>query len=155
MSSSALKVFGETANYLPPLPALRDYIKMYQLDAKKALSQNYLMDLNLTKKLVRKAGDMSDAFVLEVGPGPGGITRAILEQPCRRLDVVELDKQFIPSLELLQDHAQGRLHIHQGDILRTNIDRIWEQAGASKCDWTDQVRHFAKKYRTTYSAFPL
>jgi hypothetical protein len=52
MSSSALKVFGETANYLPPLPALRDYIKMYQLDAKKALSQNYLMDLNLTKKVL-------------------------------------------------------------------------------------------------------
>jgi hypothetical protein len=63
--------------------------------------------------------------------------------------------QYKCQIQLLQDHAQGRLHIHQGDILRTNIDRIWEQAGASKCDWTDQVRHFAKKYRTTYSAFPL
>jgi dimethyladenosine transferase 1 len=50
--------------------------------------------------MVRKAGTMAEAFVLEVGPGPGGITRAILEQPCRRLDVVELDKQFIRPLEV-------------------------------------------------------
>jgi hypothetical protein len=61
--------------------------------------------------MVRKAGTMAEAFVLEVGPGPGGITRAILEQPCRRLDVVELDKQFIRPLEVFLNETNSEMKI--------------------------------------------
>uniref|UniRef100_A0A914NAD8 rRNA adenine N(6)-methyltransferase n=1 Tax=Meloidogyne incognita TaxID=6306 RepID=A0A914NAD8_MELIC len=143
MASSALKVFGETSTYLPPLPALRDFIKIYRLNADRALSQNYLMDMNLCRKMVRCAGDLKNCHVIEVGPGPGGITRAILEKPCLRLDVVELDRQFIPALEHLKHHAQDRMFIHRGDIMQTDVGGIWEEAAATKCDWMDQNPPFS------------
>uniref|UniRef100_A0A0M3HP76 rRNA adenine N(6)-methyltransferase n=1 Tax=Ascaris lumbricoides TaxID=6252 RepID=A0A0M3HP76_ASCLU len=84
---------------LPPLPALRDFIHMYKLNAKRILSQNFLMDMNLTRKIVRAAGIEEGDRVVEIGPGPGGITRAILEAGCERLDVIEIDKRFIPPLQ--------------------------------------------------------
>uniref|UniRef100_A0A1I7YV17 rRNA adenine N(6)-methyltransferase n=1 Tax=Steinernema glaseri TaxID=37863 RepID=A0A1I7YV17_9BILA len=114
---------------LPPLPALRDFIHMYSLRAKKILSQNYLMDMNLTRKIARQAGDMTDGHIVEIGPGPGGITRAILEQPCKRLDVVELDHRFLPPLQHLSEASNGRMHIHHGDALKVDIGEIWRADG--------------------------
>ncbi|VDM73400.1 unnamed protein product, partial [Strongylus vulgaris] len=125
---------------LPPLPPLRDFIHMYRLRAKKILSQNYLMDMNLTRKIVKSAGVHPGDWVCEVGPGPGGITRAILEAECERVDVVEIDQRFIPPLEHLAEAAEGRLNIHHADVLKTNIGEIWSKAGAEKRrEWNDDL----------------
>uniref|UniRef100_A0A914UKR2 rRNA adenine N(6)-methyltransferase n=1 Tax=Plectus sambesii TaxID=2011161 RepID=A0A914UKR2_9BILA len=113
---------------LPPLPALRDFINIYQLKAKKQLSQNYLMDMNLSRKLVKSAGHLEGATVLEVGPGPGGITRAILERNCRRLDVVEIDDRFLPALELLAEASVGRMSVHNEDVMKFDVGKLWEEA---------------------------
>lgn len=99
-TTRAPSVIAPIASRLPPLPPLRDFIQMYRLNAKKILSQNYLMDMNLTRKIVEASGMRRDDMVFEIGPGPGGITRAILERPCRRLDVVEIDERFIPPLQV-------------------------------------------------------
>jgi len=85
---------------LPPLPSIREIIRLYNLRAKKQLSQNFLLDSNLTKKFVRSAGDLRNARVCEVGPGPGSITRVILESGVRQLVVVEKDARFMPGLEV-------------------------------------------------------
>ncbi|PIO65672.1 ribosomal RNA adenine dimethylase family protein, partial [Teladorsagia circumcincta] len=111
---------------------------MYRLRAKKVLSQNYLMDMNLTRKIVRTAGVQPGDWVCEVGPGPGGITRAILEAECERLDVVEIDHRFIPPLELLAEASDDRLRIHRADVLKTNIGDLWNDGGAQRgCEWTE------------------
>jgi len=83
---------------LPPLPTIRDIIRVQKLRAQKQLSQNYLLDTNITTKIVRVAGDLRNSYVCEVGPGPGGITRAILEAGIKQLIVIEKDNRFMPSL---------------------------------------------------------
>ena len=83
---------------LPPLPSIRDIIRLQKLRAMKQLSQNYLLDSNITRKIVRAAGDLHNSYVCEVGPGPGGITRAILEAGIKQLIVIEKDNRFMPSL---------------------------------------------------------
>lgn len=83
---------------LPPLPKIQDIIKLYKLHAKKQLSQNFLLDSNISRKIVRSAGSLRDAVVCEVGPGPGGITRAILNSGAREVIVIEKDERFMPSL---------------------------------------------------------
>uniref|UniRef100_A0A0N5AXR4 rRNA adenine N(6)-methyltransferase n=1 Tax=Syphacia muris TaxID=451379 RepID=A0A0N5AXR4_9BILA len=123
---------------LPPLPSLRDFIHMYKLRAKKVLSQNFLMDLNLTRKIVRQAGIKDSDAVVEVGPGPGGITRSILETNCKRLDVIEIDHRFIPALQLLAEASDSRLFIHHKDVLKTNIGNIWQKAGIKPSSWIDE-----------------
>jgi len=102
------------------------------------LSQNFLMDMNLTRKIVRKAGVKNDDIVVEIGPGPGGITRALLEKDTKRVDVVELDDRFLPTLEHLQSHSKGRLHIHSADILKTDIGQIWRDAEVPIRPWHDK-----------------
>jgi len=110
---------------LPPLPSLRDLVKLYKLQALKQLSQNFLMDERLTDKIVKSAGRIDPGdIVLEVGPGPGGITRSILRRTPKRLILVEKDQRFLPTLELLQDCAKPlniAVDIHQADILRFDI----------------------------------
>lgn len=86
---------------LPPLPTIQEIIKIYGLSARKQLSQNFLLDMNLTRKIVRSAGRLDDGFVIEVGPGPGGITRAILNTNAKKVVVIEKDKRFMPSLEVI------------------------------------------------------
>ncbi|XP_055595232.1 dimethyladenosine transferase 1, mitochondrial [Uranotaenia lowii] len=104
---------------LPPLPTIRDLVRLYKLRAIKQLSQNFLMDENLTGKIVRSAGNIKDKYVLEVGPGPGGITRSIIRKFPRHLVVVEKDRRFLPTLELLADVSKDYLQmdIVRGDIL--------------------------------------
>ncbi|RVB12097.1 rRNA adenine N-6-methyltransferase family protein, partial [Mesorhizobium sp. M7A.F.Ca.CA.004.06.2.1] len=80
------------------LPPLREVIERHGLRAKKALGQNFLLDLNLTGKIARTAGDLSDATVIEVGPGPGGLTRALLSNGARHVIAIERDERCLAAL---------------------------------------------------------
>ncbi|MDG1419038.1 MAG: 16S rRNA (adenine(1518)-N(6)/adenine(1519)-N(6))-dimethyltransferase RsmA [Maricaulis sp.] len=102
------------------LPPLRDVIARHELAAKKAFGQHFLLDLNLTAKIASFAGDMSRASVLEVGPGPGGLTRAILAAGAQHLTLVEKDARFIPALEELHTAYPDQLTITENDALRTD-----------------------------------
>ena len=103
------------------LPPLREVLAAHDLDAKKALGQNFLLDLNLTQKIARTAGDLSGADVIEVGPGPGGLTRAILSLGAEKLTVIERDERCLPALEEIASHYPGKLEIISGDALKTDF----------------------------------
>lgn len=85
---------------LPPLPTISDIVRLFKLGSQKSLSQNFLLDMNLTRKIVKSAGSIKDGYVCEVGPGPGGITRAILENDVKELYVIEKDQRFMPNLQV-------------------------------------------------------
>lgn len=110
---------------LPPLPATRDLLRIYELRALKDLSQNFLLDMNICRKIVHYAGSLEDATVCEIGPGPGSITRAIMEQNVRRLDLVEKDSRFMPTLELLQSATKSTFNIHHGDVLKFDFENLY------------------------------
>ncbi|KQR73329.1 16S rRNA (adenine(1518)-N(6)/adenine(1519)-N(6))-dimethyltransferase RsmA [Rhizobium sp. Leaf341] len=112
------------------LPPLRDVIQRHGLDAKKALGQNFLLDLNLTQKIARTAGPLDDATVIEVGPGPGGLTRAILSLGVRKLIAIERDSRCLPALAEISDHYPGRLEVIEGDALKVDFAELARQAGA-------------------------
>jgi len=84
------------------LPPLRDIIARYGLSTRKALGQHFLLDLNLTRRIVRAAGPLDGVTVIEVGPGPGGLTRALLESDAAAVVAVERDARCIPALEELK-----------------------------------------------------
>ena len=104
------------------LPPLRDVIATHGLSARKSLGQNFLLDLNLTAKIARQAGDLSECDVLEIGPGPGGLTRALLAEGARRVLAIEKDRRCIPALAEIAEHYKDRLQIIEGDAL--NIDPL-------------------------------
>ncbi|GLH81566.1 ribosomal RNA small subunit methyltransferase A [Bradyrhizobium sp. SSBR45G] len=93
------------------LPPLREVIREHQLSARKALGQNFLLDLNLTARIARAAGPLEDATVVEIGPGPGGLTRALLALGARHVIAVEHDQRAIPALRAIADRYPGRLEI--------------------------------------------
>lgn len=103
------------------LPPLREVIERHGLQAKKALGQNFLFDLNLTGKIARTAGDLSNATVIEVGPGPGGLTRALLSNGARHVIAIERDERCLAALAEVSDHYPGRLEIVSGDALKTDF----------------------------------
>lgn len=103
-----------TATSLPPL---RDVIKAYDLRAKKSFGQNFLLDLNLTGKIARVPGDLSDTIVYEVGPGPGGLTRALLDVGAKRVVAVEMDERCLPALDDVSDAFDRRLTVMLADAL--------------------------------------
>lgn len=99
------------------LPPLKEVIATHNLAAKKSLGQNFLLDLNLTAKIARIPGDLSQAPVLEVGPGPGGLTRGLLAEGARHVTVVEKDPRCRPALDQIAAHYPDRLTIREGDAL--------------------------------------
>lgn len=106
------------------LPPLREVIAEHGLSARKALGQNFLLDLNLTRKIARRAGDLTECDVLEVGPGPGGLTRALLMEGARRVIAIERDPRCLPALEQIAAAYPGRLEIIQGDALEVDAARL-------------------------------
>jgi len=106
---------------LDGLPPLRDVIQRHGLDARKALGQNFLLDLNLTQKVARTAGSLEGVTVFEVGPGPGGLTRAILALGAAKVIAVERDSRCLPALAEIADHYPGRLDVIEGDALKTDF----------------------------------
>ena len=99
------------------LPPLREVIATHELSARKSLGQNFLLDLNLTSKIARAPGDLSNADVLEIGPGPGGLTRGLLADGARKVLAVEKDRRCIPALEQIASDYPGRLTVIEGDAL--------------------------------------
>lgn len=106
------------------LPPLRDVIARHGLDARKALGQNFLLDLNLTQKVARTAGPLEGVTVFEVGPGPGGLTRAILSLGAKKVIAVERDARCLPALAEIADHYPGRLEVIEGDALKTDFEAM-------------------------------
>ena len=102
------------------LPPLKDVISRHQLRAKKSLGQNFLLDLNLTSKIARYAGNLDQFDILEIGPGPGGLTRSLLHEGARKVVAIEKDNRCIEALEEVQATFPGRLKLLQGDALSTN-----------------------------------
>jgi 16S rRNA (adenine1518-N6/adenine1519-N6)-dimethyltransferase len=106
------------------LPPLRDVIERHGLGALKALGQNFLLDLNLTGRIARSAGTLDKCDVIEVGPGPGGLTRALLDNGARRVIAIERDSRCIPALEEISNAYPGRLTIIEGDALETDFTAL-------------------------------
>ena len=103
------------------LPPLKDVISKYEIRAKKSLGQNFLLDLNLTSKIARYAGNLKQSDVLEIGPGPGGLTRSLLSEGARQVVSIEKDNRCIAALEEIQSLFPGRLRLLQGDALSMNV----------------------------------
>lgn len=102
------------------LPPLREVIAQHNLSAQKSLGQNFLLDLNLTSKIASQAGDLTQSDVLEIGPGPGGLTRGLLAEGARRVIAIEKDRRCIAALEDIQKAYPDRLKILEGDALSIN-----------------------------------
>jgi dimethyladenosine transferase 1, mitochondrial len=138
---------------LPPLPTIRDLIRLYKLRAIKQLSQNFLMDERLTDKIVKAAGKIEGHHVLEVGPGPGGITRSIIRKFPKHLVVVEKDRRFLPTLELLSEACRNqiKMDIVRGDILKYPTETAFPDC--EKTPWDGQkapIHIIGRKYKIFY-----
>jgi 16S rRNA (adenine1518-N6/adenine1519-N6)-dimethyltransferase len=103
------------------LPPLRDVIRRHGLSAKKSLGQNFLLDLNLLARIARAAGPLDGATIVEVGPGPGGLTRALLTLGAKRIVAVERDERTKPALDEIAARYPGRIEIVSGDALRMDL----------------------------------
>jgi len=103
------------------LPPLREVIAAHDLQPKKALGQNFLLDLNLTAKIARQAGDLSGCDVLEIGPGPGGLTRGLLAEGARRILAVEKDARCLPALVEIEAAYPDRLQVINADALQLDV----------------------------------
>ncbi len=106
------------------LPPLREVIARFDLGARKALGQNFLLDLNLTGRIARSAGDLSGVTVIEIGPGPGGLTRALLNSDAAAVVAVERDSRCIVALADLVEASEGRLRLIEGDALEVDPEAI-------------------------------
>jgi 16S rRNA (adenine1518-N6/adenine1519-N6)-dimethyltransferase len=109
---------------LDELPPLRDVVRKYDLAAQKSLGQNFLFDLNLTRRIARAAGSLEGVCVIEIGPGPGGLTRALLAEGAARVIAVERDRRCLPALAELAAAAAGRLDIVAGDARAIDLGAL-------------------------------
>lgn len=110
----------------PSLPPLSEVVRRHGLAARKGLGQHFLFDLNLTRRVVRQAGPLVGVTVIEIGPGPGGLTRALLESPARRVIAVEKDERCLAALAELAEAYPGRLEVVHGDALALPTWRLGE-----------------------------
>jgi 16S rRNA (adenine1518-N6/adenine1519-N6)-dimethyltransferase len=106
------------------LPPLRAVIADLGLSARKSFGQNFILDLNLTSKIARQADDLTNCDVLEIGPGPGGLTRGLLASGARKVVAVEKDRRCIPALEQIKEHYPDQLHIIEGDALTQDLSKV-------------------------------
>lgn len=106
---------------LDDLPPLRDVIRRHELSARKSLGQNFLLDLNLTARIARGSGDLDGVEVIEVGPGPGGLTRALLALGARRVIAIEKDSRAIAALAEIAAHYPDRLMVLEADALEMDL----------------------------------
>ena len=113
------------------LPPLREVIRKHGLSARKSLGQNFLLDLNLTARIARAAEPLHDRTVVEIGPGPGGLTRALLALGAKRVIAVERDERAIPALEEIAQHYPGRLDIVNADAMTFDPRSLLGEARAS------------------------
>ncbi len=141
------------------LPPLRDIVEEFELKPKKSLGQNFLFDQNITDKIARCAGDISNCTVIEIGAGPGGLTRSLLRAGAKKLIAVEYDKRAISALQSLKEASQGRLEIINADALNTNLLEIagsgnkkivanlpYNIGTALLTNWLKQVRENKESY---------
>ncbi len=113
-----------TIDRLAELPPLRDIIAQHGLRAEKKLGQNFLLDGNITDKIARVAGNLPHLHVIEIGPGPGGLTRSVLRAEAKSVTAVEYDIRAVAALQSLAEAVEGRLTIHHGDALKTDLTQI-------------------------------
>ncbi|MDX1738573.1 MAG: 16S rRNA (adenine(1518)-N(6)/adenine(1519)-N(6))-dimethyltransferase RsmA [Alphaproteobacteria bacterium] len=109
---------------LENLPPLRDVIKTHGLSAQKKFGQNFLLDINLTRRIARCAAPLEESTVIEVGPGPGGLTRAILLEGAREVYAIEKDPRCLEILSEINKASEGRLNIISGDALEVDIPNL-------------------------------
>ncbi len=102
-----------------------EIIKKYELDAKKSLGQNFILDKNFTDKIARSAGDLTNSTILEIGPGPGSLTRSILDCGAKKLTSIEMDERCIKALEELKNFYGERFEIIQGDALKIDETKLF------------------------------
>ena len=113
------------------LPPLREVVAAYGLDARKALGQNFLFDLNLTGKIARAAGPLAGFAVVEVGPGPGGLTRALLGEGAAKVIAIERDARALPALADIGARWPGRLEVVAADALTVGAETLLAKAGGA------------------------
>src|SRR5215510_9900226 len=106
------------------LPTLGSVVRTLGLSARKSLGQHFLLDLNLTRRIARAAGPLEGRTVVEVGPGPGGLTRALLLEGAGRVIAVERDERCRPALDAIGERYPGRLEVHFADALAVNWCRL-------------------------------
>jgi len=111
------------------LPPLREVIAKHGLSARKQLGQNFLLDLNLTGRIARAAGSLAGVTVIEVGPGPGGLTRALLAEGAAKVVAIERDARVMPILAEIEAHYPGRLEVIEADALEVDYRRLVAGAG--------------------------
>jgi 16S rRNA (adenine1518-N6/adenine1519-N6)-dimethyltransferase len=118
-------------DHLASLPPLRDVIARHGLHAKKSLGQNFLLDLNLTSRIARSAGPLSGRTVLEIGPGPGGLTRALFAEGAERVIAIERDERCLPALAEIAATVPGRLVIDSNDAMKVDERALLSEHGVS------------------------
>jgi len=106
------------------LPPLRDVINRHELRAKKELGQNFLLDLNLTSRIARIASPLEESTVIEVGPGPGGLTRGLLAEGAKKVIAIERDERALPALQEIAEAYPGRLEIVSGDAMQVDYRQL-------------------------------
>lgn len=111
----------DKTNGIDTLPSLSETVREHGLGANKKLGQHFLLDMNLTDKIARLAEPLEGVSVAEIGPGPGGLTRALLLRGAAKVVAIEMDQRFIPALAEIGDRSDGRLEIAQGDALKYDI----------------------------------
>src|SRR5579863_7078352 len=114
------------------LPPLREVIARHGLMAKKSLGQNFLFDLNLTRRIARAAGPLEGVAVVEIGPGPGGLTRALLAEGARKVIAIERDARALGALAEIAAHWPGRLEVIEGDALDVAPATLTDKAGGAR-----------------------
>lgn len=121
---------------LPPLPSIKDLIRLYKLRALRQLSQNFLLDERITNKLVNQAGSIKGAEVCEVGPGPGCITRSIIRKGAEKVILIEKDLRFMPTLKLLAEAAPCEIKILHGDVMSFNMENLFSEE--NRRNWLEE-----------------